>query len=269
MVSGFHVLFVAASCGCWSTIQHFIWMWCSLPLYRDDVVCTTLALPEVSQTCFNDPKWCRSLPSNLATSTLYNPTTVFAWFFIGIAEPLDDMATAKWQRPAWEDGWRSIFSSISKGCRCSVSRERYRGKSSKISTKRYKKKNLANDLVILLASGDWVCVFFWCSFGPILDMLVGALKQRYRIMDSFLWSFTLEFCTGSWQKVLLNLSVSSLNRWTFQGCFRFHIANVHKCLQYIPGKRFEMSKSPKEHELLRTKRSESLGIHVSVAFIFD
>ena len=43
-------------------------------------------------------------------------------------------------------------------------------------------------------------------------MLVGALKQRYRIMDNLLRSFTLEFCTGSRQKVLLNLIVSSLNR---------------------------------------------------------
>lgn len=105
-------------------------MWCSLPLYRDDVVCTTLALPEVSQTCFNHPKWCRSLPSNV-----YNLTTVFAWLFNGIAEPLDDIATAKWQRPAWEDGWRSIFSSISKGCRCSVSRERYRVRAPRSSQK--------------------------------------------------------------------------------------------------------------------------------------
>lgn len=58
-------------------------------------------------------------------------------------------------------------------------------------------------------------------------MLVGALKQRYRIMDSFLWSSTLEFCTGSRQKVLLNLSVSSLNRWTFQGCFRPQMPPIH------------------------------------------
>ena len=110
--------------------------------------------------------------------------------------------------------------------------------------------------------------FFLMVFGGILDTLVGALKRRHRIVDSFLW-FLLLWCDF---RDVYRFSTEDFvesqvsHRWTVE----FSSVPSTNASHTFPGKRFEMSKSPKEHQPLRTTRSEPLGIHdPCVASIFD
>ncbi len=89
--------------------------------------------------------------------------------------------------------------------------------------------------------------FFLMVFGDILETLVGALKRRHRIVDSFLCFFLLLWCDF---RDLYRFSTEDFvesqvsHRWTVE----FSSVPSTNASHTFPGKRFEMSKSPKEHQ---------------------